>query len=128
MGKGIAVPKISMLHKELQAIGALRAGAPSHGSAARVALDDSGGLPNDVLLLFPRQIPRHLVMITMSGNLVPLCNDRLDRLWIPLGDPATGQKCSLDSLFPQDPEDPPDRRVRSILCLGVFLVVDLSIG
>src|SRR6202043_3983345 len=65
--------------------------------------------------------------IAVASDLMPLGDDRLGGRRVALGDPATGVEGRLDALLLQYPEDPPDRRVRPVLGLGVLLVIHFSV-
>src|SRR3972149_374839 len=96
MGKGIAVPQISLLHEQLQTIGALGARAPPYGTLSRSVPNHLRGAPDHFSLLLFRQIPGALMMISVPGNLVPFLDDSLDRFRIPLGNAAADHKGCLD--------------------------------
>ena len=64
----------------------------------------------------------------MAGNFVALGDDGLNRVRVTLGDRAAGEKCRLDALLLQDAQDAPDRRVRPVFALRVFLVIARAVG
>src|SRR6202035_2365536 len=66
-------------------------------------------------------------MIAVSGHLMPLCDDRLGGGRISLRNPPAGVEGRLDALLLENPQNPPNRGVRTVFALRVFLVVHLSV-
>ena len=67
-------------------------------------------------------------MVAVAGDLVAVGDDRLDRVGETLGDGAAGQERRLHVLVLENAQDSPDRRVRAVFALGVFLVVARAVG
>src|ERR1700728_3242598 len=128
MREGITVPEKAVLHEQFEAVGTLRTGAPAERPLSGAAADHVEGLSHHLPFLLAGEVARDLMVIAVTGDLVAAADDGLDRVREPLGDRAAGEKSRLDLLFLEDPQDAPDRRVRPVLALGIFLVVARSVG
>ena len=124
----IAVPAVSLLNEQLQAVGALGAGTPPCRSLSGSAQDHVRRAPDHVLLFLARQIAGDFMMVAVAGDLVAMLDDCPRGIRISLGDPAAGHKRRFDLRLVQDSENPPDSGFRTILCLRVFLVIDFAVG
>src|SRR5689334_3358601 len=125
--EGIAVPEIALVHEELDAVRALRAGAPADRTPPGARLEHFERAPDDVALFLAREIARDLVVIAVAGHLVAALGDRRQRLGKSLGDPAAGHEGCLYFRLIENAEDAPNTGVRSVFALCVFFVVDLAV-
>src|ERR1700722_3227953 len=109
-----------MLHQEFKTVRALCARAPTERPSPGAGADHVDGLFLDLSLLLARELTRHLVVIAVAGDLVAVCDDRLHRIRITLGNCAAGEEAGLDALLIENAQNPPNRGVRAVLALGIF--------
>src|SRR5262245_21348096 len=67
------------------------------------------------------------MMIAVTGDFVPTGNDRLYGFRKALRNAAAGEERRLDAFRLEDAQNAPDTGVRSVLALGVFLVIHQAI-
>src|SRR5580704_6782396 len=106
-----------MLHQEFKTVRALCARAPTERPSPGAGADHFDGLFLDFSLLLARELARYLVVIAMTGNLMAVCDNRLHRIRITLGNGAAGEEASLDALLVENAQNAPNRGVRAVLAL-----------
>src|ERR1700733_9148580 len=116
-----------MIHQELKIVRTLCVRAPTEGPSPVGGSDYIDGLILDLSLLLARELTRYLVVIAVAGDLVAVGDDRFHRIRITLGDCAAGKEASLDALFVENAQNAPNRGVRPVLALGIFLVVERAV-
>src|SRR6266850_8447985 len=127
VGKRITVPDVTFLHEDLYRIDALRACAPAHRPFSGPLHQHIRGAPSHIFFLLSGQVTGDLVMVAMSGNLMPLLSDGLNCIGVPFSDAAASQKSRLDFDFVQHSENPPNTGFRSVFAFGIVFVVDFAV-
>src|SRR5215813_11653115 len=128
VGERITVPDITLFHKDLHRVDALRTCAPAHRTLARPLHEHVRSPPGHVFFFLSGQVPGDLVVVSVAGDLVPLFNDGFDCVGIPFSDAAAGQERCLDFNFVQHSENPPDAGFRAVFAFGVVFVVHFAVG
>src|SRR5262245_67176 len=90
VSEGVAVPHVALFHEQLQAVGALSARAPAHGTLPGAVENHRCGSFDDLALFFFRKIARDFVMITVPCYLVTFLHDGLDGFRVSFGNCAAG--------------------------------------
>src|SRR6266508_5501886 len=125
--KGVAVPQITLLQEQLQAIRALRAGSPAGRALLGPVQNHFRRALDDVAFFVFGQVPRNLMMIAMTGDLVTLGDDRGHLVRIALGNAATGKKSSLHFVGRKNAKNSPNTSFGAVLCLGIFFMIHLAV-
>src|SRR4249919_2853578 len=127
VGKRITVPDITFLHEDLYCIDALRACAPAYRTFPGPLHQHVRGTPGHIFFFLSGQVASDLVMVTMSGDLVPLLRDGLNCIGVSFSDAPASQESCLDFDFVQHSENPPDAGFRSVFAFGIIFIVHFPV-
>src|SRR5215510_1941928 len=128
VGERIAVPDITLFHKDLHRVDALRACAPAHRTLARPLHQHVRSPPGHIFFFLSGQVAGDLVVVSMPGDFMSLFRYGFHRVGIPSSDAAASQESRFDFNFVQHSENPPDAGFWSVFAFGVVFVVHFAVG
>src|SRR5262249_50817287 len=128
VGERITVPDITLSHKDLDRVDALRACAPTHRTFACPLHQHVRSASGHIFFFLSGQVAGDLVVVSMTGNFMSLFGYGFHRIGVPFGDAAASQKSCLDFYFVQHSENPPDTGFRAVFAFGVVFVDHFAVG